>query len=651
MGLIRLFSGLEDGAILTLVLAGSFMSSAKLRFRDYQLDPDGFELCRAGHRLRLERKPMELLILLAEKQGHLVKREEIIEKIWGKDFFFDAENGINNAVRKIRSALNDDPEQPRFVKTSVGKGYRFIAPVERVLEPAGSPTPERVVIPREPTVFRWRRAWVPALGATAFIAAGFAFNIAGIRSRILPRGAPPIHSIVVLPLENLSGNPDEQYFADGMTDELTTVLAKIGSLRVISRTSSMQYRNSHKPLVQIASELNVEAVVEGSVTRSSDRVRITAQLVDARTDRHLWAETYDRDMRDILALQSDVAGAIAKQVKAQITPAETAKIAAVTHSDPEAYQLYLQGLYYWDKGTEQSAANSREYFQKAIEKDPGFARAWIGLAFAYNLLSDYRHGKEAARKALSLDDTIGRGHAAFAFATWRNDWDWSVAQQEFKRAIELDPNDTHAHHGYAGYLSALRRFDEAHSEMQRALELDPLAVLANTNLGSIYWSSHDFDRAIQQLNRALEIDPSFPDAHCDLGLVYESLGKYEQALVEFEKYKTLSRNGNLLLAKAAVAHLYAVQGRRADALRLLEELKAARKPGDMLSYSIALVYVGLGDKDRAFQWLRNSFAEHDDDLLDLNDDPRVEPLHSDPRFQDLVRRVGIPVNGAGVVAH
>ncbi len=617
------------------------MSSAKLRFRDYQLDPDGFELCRAGHRLRLERKPMELLILLAENQGHLVKREEIIEKIWGKDFFFDAENGINNAIRKIRSALNDNAEHPLFVETSLGKGYRFIAPVERVLEPASSLATEPSATRRRPKALRWRRASVLALGLAALVAAAFALNLAGIRNRVFARGTPPIHSIAVLPLENLSGNPDEQYFADGMTDELTTVLAKIGSLRVISRTSSMQYRNSHKPLAQIANELNVEAVMEGSVTRSSDRVRITAQLVDARNDRHLWAETYDRDIRDILALQSDVASAIAKQVQAQITPAETAKLSTARQTDPDAYQLYLQGLYYWDKGTEQGATNSREYFQKAIEKDPGFARAWVGLAFAFNLLGDYAHGKEAARKALSLDDTIGRGHAAFAFATWRADWDWSVAQSEFKRAIELDPNDAHAHHGYAGYLSALRRFDEANSEMQRALELDPLAVLANTNLGSIYWSSHDFERAIQQLNKALEIDPNFPDAYFDLGLVYESLGKYDKALAEFERYRTLSAKKNLLMANAALAHLYAVQSRRADALRLLEEVKATHKRGDLLSYSIALVYVGLGDKDRAFQWLQNSFAEHDDELLDLNDDPRVEPLHSDPRFQALARRVGL----------
>jgi TolB-like protein/DNA-binding winged helix-turn-helix (wHTH) protein/lipoprotein NlpI len=616
------------------------MSSAKLRFRDYQLDPDGFELCRSGHRLRLERKPMELLILLAENQGRLVKREEIIEKIWGKDFFFDAENGINNAIRKIRSALNDNAEHPLFVETSLGKGYRFIAPMERVLEPASSPAPEQTVIPREPTGFRWGRTWVPALGVMTLIAAAFAFNVAGIRSRVFARSVPPIHAIAVLPLENLSGDQAQDYFADGMTDALITDLAQISSLRVISRTSAMHYKGSHQPLPEIAKELNVDAVVEGSVIRSGNRVRITAQLVDARSHRHLWAETYDRNLRDVLALQSDVANAIAKQVQAQMTPAEKAKTTTVRQPDPETYQLYLEGLFYWNKGTVQSASRSREYFQKAIEREPGYARAWVGLGFAYNLMGDFARGKEAAKKAVALDDTNGEAHAVLAFATLQNDWDWSLAQREFQRAIELDPNNARAHHAYAVYLSSLRRFDEARAEMQRALELDPLAPLANANLGAIYWSSHDFEQAIQQMKRALEIDPNYADAHEGLGLVYESAGRYNQASAEFEKYRALS--GNILQFKARVAHLYALQGRRADALRLVEEVKAAHKPGDRLSYPIAWVYVALGDKDRAFRWLESLYTEHADDLVDLNDDPPLEPLHSDPRFQDLARRVGLP---------
>src|SRR5713101_6619875 len=313
------------------------MSSAKLRFRDYLLDPDGFELCRAGHRLRLERKPMELLILLAENPGQLVKREEIIEKIWGKDFFFDAENGINNAIRKIRSALNDNAEHPLFVETSLGKGYRFIAPVERIPEPTSSPAPERGVIPQELTGFRWRRAWVPALGATAFIAAGFAFNIAGIRSRILPRGAPPIHSIVVLPLENLSGDTNQEYFADGMTDALITDLAQISSLRVISRTSAMHYKGSRQALPAIARELNVDAIVEGSVTRAGKRVRINVQLLEARSDRHLWAKAYDRDTSEIMSLQQDVADSIAHEIQAKLTPQENLRQAQNRQVDPEAY--------------------------------------------------------------------------------------------------------------------------------------------------------------------------------------------------------------------------------------------------------------------------------------------------------------------------
>jgi TolB-like protein/Tfp pilus assembly protein PilF/DNA-binding winged helix-turn-helix (wHTH) protein len=625
------------------------MPSAKLRFRDYQLDPDGFELCRAGHRLRLERKPMELLILLAENQGRLVKREEIIEKIWGKNFFFDAENGINNAVRKIRSALNDNAEHPLFVETSLGKGYRFIAPVERMLEPGGLPAPERGVIPQEPTGFRWRHAWVPALGVTALIATAFAFNLAGIRSRVFARNVPPIHSIAVLPLENLSGDATQEYFVDGMTDALITDLAQSSDLRVISRTSAMQYKGARKPLPQIARELDVDAVVEGTVSRSGSRVRITAQLLAARTDRHLWAQSYERELTDIFGLQDDLARDIAQEIRVKVTLQSQARLNPPHLAGPEAYENYLKGRYYWNKATDQDVRTSREYFEKAVEKDPAYAQAWVGLAFAYNMVDDYSHGQEAARKALALDASNGEAHAAFAVTTWYKNWDWITAGQEFKRAIELDPNNANAHHTYGLYLSALGRHDEARAQMQRTLELDPLAPFAYANLGSIYWSNHDFDRAIQQLRRSLEIDPNFPYAHFFLGQVYESLARYDQALEEFEKYRTLS--GIPYEYKGAIAHLYAVQGRRAKVMKLLEELKAQHKPGDMLSYAIASGYVGLGDKDRAFQWLQNSCAEHSDDMVDFNDDIRMDPLRSDPRFQALVRRVGVPVSGAGIVAH
>jgi TolB-like protein/DNA-binding winged helix-turn-helix (wHTH) protein/Flp pilus assembly protein TadD len=461
------------------------MSSAKLRFRDYQLDPDGFELRRAGHRLRLERKPMELLILLAEKQGQLVKREEIIERIWGKDFFFDAENGINNAIRKIRSALNDDPEQPRFVETSVGKGYRFIAPVEHALE-AASLQPGSATAPRErPKALLRKRAWVPALAVAALIAAAFGFNVAGFRNRVFSRRMPPIHSRAVLPLENLSGDVNQEYFADGMTDALITVLAQSGDLRVISRTSAIQYKGARKPLPQIARELDVDAVVVGTVSRSGNRVRITAQLLAARTDRHLWARSYERELTDILGLQDDVARDIAQEIRVTISPQSRARLDRSHPVDPEAYENYLKGRYYWNKASDPDVRTSQEYFQKAVEKDPGYAQAWVGLAFAYNMMDDYSHGQEAARKALALDGSNGEAHAAFAVITWFKDWNWTTAQQEFQRALELDPNNANAHHTYGLYLSALGRQEEARAQMQRTLELDPLAPFANANLGSI----------------------------------------------------------------------------------------------------------------------------------------------------------------------
>src|SRR5215470_2959363 len=422
------------------------MSSAKLRFRDYQLDPEGFELRRAGHRLRLERKPMELLILLAEKQGQLVKREEIIEKLWGKDFFFDAENGINNAIRKIRSALNDDPEQPRFVETSVGKGYRFIAPVERVLEPAVALVTEPHPARQGPARSRWMLAGLPALAVATLIAATLAFNIAGIRTRVFARSVPPIRSIVVLPLENLSGDATQEYFADGMTDALITDLAQVSSLRVISRTSAMHYKGSHQTLPAIARELNVDAVVEGTVIRSGDRVRITAQLLDARSDRHLWAKAYDRDIHEIMSLQQDVADNIFQEIQARLTPEENLRAGRKRQVNPEAYDNYLRGLYFWHKFTAEGMTRAAEYFEKSVQKDPSYALGYAWLANTYGQLADFvgpptdfmPRSKEATEKAVQLDDGLAEAHDSLANLKFYYEWDWAAADREFQRALQLN---------------------------------------------------------------------------------------------------------------------------------------------------------------------------------------------------------------------
>jgi TolB-like protein/DNA-binding winged helix-turn-helix (wHTH) protein/Tfp pilus assembly protein PilF len=612
------------------------IQSGKLR-----LDLSRYELSRDGQPAKLERQPMELLIFLVQRKGELVTRNDIVEKLWGRDVFVDVDRSVNAAVFKIRAALKDDPAEPKFLETIIGKGYRFIGEVEIISTPVRPH--EAVVQQGSPSIAlpgSRRAVTISILGALLVLSLLYVSNVGRWRERLPGRATPgPIQSLAVLPLENLSQNAEQDYLADGITQELITALSKIGALRVISRTSVMRFKGTRKPMPEIARELNVDAVVEGSILRSADRIRISVQLIRAPQDKQIWAESYDRDIRDVLALQSDVAGAIVKQIKAKITPAEAVRLSIARQVDPEVYQLYVQGLYYSDKGSEQAAKESREYFQKVIEKDPGYALAWAGLARAYNRVGDYVSAKESARKAIALDETIGEGHATLAFAIWQNDWNWSIALEEFKRAIELNPNNSLVHHGYAAYLSALRRHDEACAEMQRSLELDPLSPLANANLGSIYWSSHDFDRAIRQLKKALEIDRNFPDAHLYLGLVYESLGNYDQALRELERFRAL---GNPPEAEAEIARLYALQGRRAEALGLLNDLKARHKADEMPSYDIALVYAGLGDKDHAFQWLQNSYAEHSNDLMEINDDLRFEALRPDPRFRDLLRSVNYP---------
>jgi TolB-like protein/DNA-binding winged helix-turn-helix (wHTH) protein/Tfp pilus assembly protein PilF len=627
------------------------MSSAKLRFRDCELDPDGFELCRAGHRLHLERKPMELLILLAERNGQLVKREEIIEKIWGKDFFFDAENGINNAIRKIRSALNDDSERPRFVETSLGKGYRFIAPVERVPEPGGSST-AAAGVPRERSkVYLWKRAWIPAMAAAALIAA-FAFNIAGIRNRAFARGVPPIHSIVVLPLVNLSGDPAQEYFADGMTDALITELAQFGSLRVISRTSAMHYKGSHQPLPEIARELNVEAVVEGSVIRSGDRVRITAQLLEARSDRHLWAKAYERDIREILPLQREVVDSILSEIQPKLKAQASATVNRTRQVDPEAYDDYLRGLYFWNKFTEPGMRRAVEYFEESVKKDPSYALGYAGLAHAYHELASFTgpprdfmpKSKDAAEKALQLDDTLADAHAARGRVNWIYDWDWPGAEREFRRAIQLNPGQGITHGMYAQYLDSMGRFEEAFRECQIARELDPVALILIDTAGDHFLILRQYDKAIAEFRKALDMDANFVEAHEDLALAYFSKGMKEESITELEQEAIIDGENDLA---EAMKIAYARGGYKGALRSQLKYFKNRRSAGSYVSFwDEALVNAQLGNKDLVLQALEKAFSERDGNMVGLNVDPFWDAIRPDPRFQDLVRRVGFPMNSA-----
>ncbi|HET7107231.1 MAG TPA: winged helix-turn-helix domain-containing protein [Candidatus Acidoferrum sp.] len=631
------------------------MSSTKLRFRDYQLDPDGFELTRAGHRLRLERKPMELLILLAENQGHLLRREEIVEKIWGKDLFFDAENGINNAIRKIRSALNDNAEHPFFVETSLGKGYRFIAPVERISDPSGSPVPGNHVLPQKLPLFRSWRAWAPVMGLAALLAAAFAFNFAGVRSRIFATAAPPIHSIAILPLENLSGDPNQEYLADGMTDALITSLAQVSSLRVISRTSAMHYKGSRQPLPEIAKELSVDAVIEGSVTRSGNHLRITAQLLEARSDRHLWAKTYDRDMREIIPLQQDLADSIVSEIQPKLRPQGSASVSRKRQVDPEAYDTYLQGMYFWHKFNQAGNRRAVEYFERSVRKDPSFALGYAGLSNAYYELAYYGRpidimpkAKEAAEKALRLDDTVGEAHGALGWVKWNYDWDWPGAETEFRRAIQLNPGHSISHGMYGNFLDSMGRFEEAAREFQIAQELDPVALIVIRNTADHFRCMRLYDRAIAEDQRALEMDPSFADAHENLAFAYANKGMHEESIKEMEQLAI--SDGEHDLAEA-MKIAYARGGYQGALKSRLKYYKDRRKAGSHVNFwDEAFTHTQLGNRDLALQALEKAYDERED-ITDLAVNPSWDSIRPDPRFQDLVRRIGIPVNGTGVAAH
>jgi TolB-like protein/Tfp pilus assembly protein PilF len=475
-------------------------------------------------------------------------------------------------------------------------------------------------------------------------------NAGGVRDRLLGKtGAQQIRSLAVLPLENLSRDPNQEYFADGMTEQLITDLAQISALKVISRTSVMQYKGVRKPLPQIAQELGVDAVVEGSVQRAGDRVRITAQLIDARADWHLWARSYERDLRDVLALQDEVAQAIANELKIELASQGQPRLAASRPVDPQAYEAYLKGRYYSNKRTEKDVQQSVEYFQQAVENDPNYAPAYSGMADAYALLG-YRgelpsnealsRGKAAARKAVELDDSLAEAHASLAFIAETLEWDWPTAEQEYKRALELNPGYAAGHNWYAGYLMYLGRFEEGIAEAKRARELDPLSLAINNALGGRLLLAGRENEAVEQIQKTLEMDPHFAPAHNQLGWAYLRQGKNEEAVAEFQKGVALS--GSDPNESIDLGYAYAVMGKRDQAKKILATLKRKRERSFVSPAGLAIVAGALGDKDEAFGWLNKAYELRDPQLTYLKVGPRFTPLRSDPRYQDLLRRMGLP---------
>jgi TolB-like protein/DNA-binding winged helix-turn-helix (wHTH) protein/Tfp pilus assembly protein PilF len=622
------------------------------------------ELRKQGLKVKLCGHPFQVLAMLLEHPGELVTREEIREKLWPGDTFVDFEHGINSLIKRLREALGDDPLAPRFVETLPRHGYRFIARVEPVAPPS-PPAPSVAAVSdrrsamRTSPLQRWR-GWLLAVGGAvvALAVLVLALNVAGLRERLLRTvGAarePPlqIESIAVLPLENLSGDPQQEYFADGMTEELIIDLGKISALRVISRTSVMRYKGTKKPLPEIAKELNVDAVVEGTVLRSDDRVRITANLLDARADRHLWSETYERDLGDVLMLQGEVARAITNEIQIKVTPQEHARLASTRPVNPAAHEAYLKGQFFFNKLTKEDLLKAIECAQRAIQIDPGYAAAYGLLASSYWESSVTGFGdlpnreaaqrtRAAAMKALELDDTLAEAHVGLGSVLDRNDWDWGGAEREFKRAIELNPSFGRAHAMYAFDLMLVGRAAESIREAKRALELDPFSAHSYLTITLMYYYNlRQYDQSLEYARKWLEMFPNNPGGYDWLANNLVAKGLYDEAIEARQKYMAL--RGEKPEDIAALGRAYEVGGIRGVWRWELERAKERSAREEVSPEYFASRYARLGEKDKAFEWLEKGYQQRDHDMAFVRGHPDYDKLRSDPRFQDLLRRMHFP---------
>jgi TolB-like protein/DNA-binding winged helix-turn-helix (wHTH) protein/Flp pilus assembly protein TadD len=609
-----------------------------VRVGDFELDVQSGELRKADLKVRLSDKPFQVLLLLLERPGEVVTREQLQQRLWSADTFVDFDTGLNNAVKKLRDALGDSAEKPRFIETLPRRGYRLIAPVER--EAGGEPAADasRTTIPA--------RKWLGA-GLMAVVIVGA--MILAVRTRVPAErnttATARIESIAVLPLDDLSEDPAQAYFADGMTDALITDLAQIRGLRVISRTSVIQYKKLRKSLPEIARELSVDAVVEGTVTRSGSRVRVTAQLIHAPTDRHLWSRSYERELRDVLALQAELAAAITQAIQGKLQPEAQRRLAARTTVNPDAYDAYLKGRFFWNRRSPPDLSKAVEYFQQAIERDSAYAPAYSGLSDAYRMFGlqglppreCMPKAEAAARKALALDDTLAEAHASLAGVLYRYQWDWEGAEREFQLSLELDPNYAEGHRAYAIYLATVRRNEEAVAEARRARELSPLSPIINVELGGTLVSVGRYDEAIQQLQRVLEMDPKFARAYVTLGAAYEGQGDRPKAIAALEKAASLSGGAGT----AWLGYFYGVSGRRREALAILTAIEERSRKQYVSPQHAAIVHLGLGHEEEAFALLEKAYEERAFEFLGFSG-PVFDRLSDDPRFQDLLRRMRLP---------
>ena len=611
-----------------------------IRFGIFEVDLASGELRKQGVRIRLQEQPFQALVALIERPREVLTREELQKRLWPPDTAVDFDRGLNKAINRLREALGDDADSPRFIETLPQRGYRFLAQVDGS---QGFPANEAAPLPpahetAPPPTGASRR--MPRRGLLAMAGGLAALPLLYGVYRFTPSASRKIESIAVLPLENLSGNPAQEYFADGMTDEMIGEIARIGSLRVISRTSIMRYKGTRKQLPEIARELNVDAILEGTVVQAGQKVRITAQLIQAQDDRHLWSEKYERDLTDILALQSEVARAVAHQIQIKLTPLEQTSLSRTRAVNPEAYEAFLKGNFFLYQGIA-GIAKSMEFFKLAIQLDPSYAESYAGLAEALCYAAifqlrpsaeTYREARAAALKALELDESNAVAHNALADVKQGYDWDLAGAQVEFKRALQLNPSHLLTRMWYAESLTRMRRYDEAVAESGRAIALDPVSSASYSNRGMIFFRSRRYDEAIRASQQALDLDPNRVNALWWQGVSYAGKGDFPKSIAILTKAAGMN-DGPLF--RGYLGNVYGRAGDRAKAGGILDELSTMSRQRFVSPMSFALVYAGLGDADSTFQWLEKAYQARTLGIVEL---PSIyfDKIRSDPRYAEMV---------------
>jgi len=636
-------------------------------FGRFQFEFSTGHLRKDGTRLRVEDKPVLLLTLLLQRAGRVVTREELQNLLWPPGVHVDYDHGLNKSVNKLRFVLGDDPDDPTFIETLPRVGYRFIgivqilagselatagAPAVSAANPKSASDPAPTSSPPASSVANTAtklnitvgRRWIwGGLAAAMLVILGIWL----IRTQTNTRHIATIRSLAVLPLRDLSPVPGQEYFADGITEELITSLAQSLPLRVISRTSVMRYKQTNEPITQIARELGVEAIVEGSVARAGDRVKVTLQLIDATEDRHLWARSYERNFGDFLGVEAELSREVTTQIGRNLSVPPQGKAAKIHAVDPKVYELYLKGRYFWNKRTPEGMEKAADYFQQAIDMDPGYPQAYVGLADCY-LFGQPRtlppqalaiKAKEMANKALELDDGLGEAHATLGLIAENFEWNWGVAEREYKRAIELNPNYATAHQWYGEYLAFLGRFDESFEQLKIARELDPLSLVIIKDSGEVYYFARKYDQAVEFYRKTLDMDSGFAVGRRFLALAYLQQGKLSDAVAELQ---TANHQENSTGALAELGFAYALSGDKEGAQKILHGLHIMSRQRYTSPTAYALIYMGLSDRDRAFEWMEKAHADHAG-LVELGVDPRWDGLRGDPRFTDLLRQLGLPV--------